>query len=61
MKVKIINTYKPFYDCYIIVVLVTEEDHTQMKGNSQVECSIVNENPSHSKTSTGNPDVVLTI
>ena len=24
----------------LIVVLVTEEEHTQMKGNSQVECGI---------------------
>ena len=53
--------YKPFNDCAIIVVLVTEEDHTQMKGNSQVGCSIVNESPSSSKTSTGNPDIVLSI
>ena len=45
----------------LIVVLVTDEDHTQMKGNSQVECSIENETPSSSKTSTGNPDIVLSI
>ena len=61
MKVKIMSTYKPVYDCDIIVVLVTEEDHSQMKGNSQVECSIVNESPSSSKTSTGNPNIVLSI
>ena len=61
MKVKIIITYKLFYDCDIIVVLVTEEDHIQIKGNSQVGCSIVNESPSSLKTSTGNPDIVLSI
>ena len=61
MKVKIMNTCKPFYDCDIIVVLVTEEDHIQMKANSQVECSIVNGCPSSLQTSTGNPDIVLSI
>ena len=45
----------------LIEVLVTEEDHTQMKCNSQVEFSIDNETPSSSKTSTGNPDIVLNI
>ena len=45
----------------LIVVLVTEEDHTQLKGNSQVECSIENETPSGSKTSTGNPDIAQNI
>ena len=60
MKVKIMNTYKPFHNCDIIVVLVTE-DHTQMKGNSQVEYSIANESPSSSKTCTGTPDTVLSI
>ena len=48
-------------DWPLIVVLFTEEDHTQMKGNSQVECSIENETPSGSKTSTGNHDIVLSI
>ena len=42
----------------LIAVLVTEENHTQMKGSSQVECSIENETPSGSKTSTGNPYIV---
>ena len=45
----------------LIVVLVIEEKHPQMKGNSQVECSIENETPSSSVTSTGNPDIVLSI
>ena len=54
------NTYKPFYDCDIIVLLVTEEDTTQMKV-SQVECIIIDESPSSSKTSKGNPDIVLSI
>ena len=45
----------------LIVVLVTEEDHTQMKGNSQVECRIANETPSSSNISAGNPDIVLSI
>ena len=45
----------------LIVVLVTEEDHTQIKGNSHVECSIQNETSNGSNTSTGNPDIVLSI
>ena len=43
------------------VVLVTEKDHTQIKGNSHVKCSIQNETPNGSKSSTGNPDIVLSI
>ena len=45
----------------LMVVLVTEEDLTQIKGNSYVECNIQNETPNGSKTSTGNPDIVLSI
>ena len=55
------STYKPFYDYDIIVILATEEDHTQMKGNSWAECSIVNQSPISSKASTGNPYIVLNI
>ena len=45
----------------LIVVLVTEEDHTQIKGNSQAECSNENETPNGSKTSSGNLDIVSSI
>ena len=45
----------------LIVVSVTKEDHTQIKGNSQAECSIESETPSHLKAITGNPDIVLSI
>ena len=45
----------------LIVVLVTVEDHTQIKGNSQVEYSNENETPSGSKTAAGNCDIVLCI
>ena len=50
------KNYRP-----MIVVSVTEEDHTQIKGNSHFECSIQNETPNGSKTSTGNPHIVLSI
>ena len=43
----------------LIVVVIKEEDHTQMKCNSQVECSIENETPSGSNTSTGNPGIFI--
>ena len=45
----------------LIVVLVSEEDHTQIKDNSQVECSIENETSCNSKTSTSNPGIVLSM
>ena len=45
----------------LIVVLVTEEDHTQIKCNSHVESSIQNETPNGSKTSTSNHDIVLSM
>ena len=43
------------------MVLVTEEDHTQIKDNSHVKCIIQNETPNHAKTSTGNPPIALSI
>ena len=52
------DTTRDKNDRPLIVVLVTEEDHTQMKGNSYIEWSIENETPNISKTFTGDSDIV---